>query len=102
MTSGHFACMGQAVEGNDMTTERVSNSSVSEKSMFIRDFARELDGEERHCVILRHIHGLSVSEIAEVINCSERLVQSLLQGVETKLRESMKQESPAFEQAILV
>lgn len=101
MTSGHLAYIsptcGGAVQGNDMTTEQVSKSPVSIKSMFIKKFAEELDVEERHCVILRHIHGLSVGEIAEVLNCSERLVESLLGGVILKLRSRMKEGSLALQ-----
>ena len=102
MTGEQLLASGGAVQGNDMTTEQVSKSSSSTKSMFIRKLAQELDVQERHCVILRHIHGLSVREIAEVINGSERLVESLLHGVDLKFRACKKRESPALEQAIPV
>jgi len=74
-----------------MTIERVSTPSVSDRSKFIQEIAEELDAEERHCVILRHIHGLTVGEIAEVLICSERLVESLLRGVERRLQERMQE-----------
>ena len=79
---------GFAVQEHDMTIERVTEPSVSSSSKFIRQFAAELDVQERHCVILHYLHGLSVSEIAEVLTCSDRLVESLLQGVKSRLRES--------------
>ncbi len=73
-----------------MTLERVLEPSVSSRSKFIRKFAEELDVDERHCVILRYLHGLSVSEIAEVVNCSDRLVESLLRGVGARLRDRVQ------------
>ena len=93
---------GIAVQENDMTIERVLEPSVSSRSKFIRKFAEGLDDDERHCVILRYLHGLSVSEIAEVVNCSERLVESLFRGIDLRFRELKKQESSALEQTIPV
>jgi RNA polymerase sigma-70 factor (ECF subfamily) len=60
-----------------------------EASLMVDRLARELSEDEREAFMMRHVEGLSLDEIGELLGKSERAAEGLIYRAKTKLRQAI-------------
>lgn len=66
------------LEDENMSTQPEMACTVQETQDMVRELIDSLSDEQRICVLMFHLEGYSIKDIATVLNCSENTVKSRL------------------------
>ena len=66
------------LEDENMSTQPEMACTVQETQDMVRELINSLSDEQRICVLMFHLEGYSIKDIATVLNCSENTVKSRL------------------------
>lgn len=66
------------LEDENMSTQPEMACTVQETQDMVRELISSLSDEQRICVLMFHLEGYSIKDIATVLNCSENTVKSRL------------------------
>ncbi|MCD8067177.1 MAG: sigma-70 family RNA polymerase sigma factor [Oscillospiraceae bacterium] len=66
------------IEDDDINHQPELSYTKEETRQLVREFIDSLSEEQRICVLMFHIEGASIREIAEALDCSENTVKSRL------------------------
>ena len=66
------------LEDENMSTQPEMACTMQETQDMVRELINSLSDEQRICVLMFHLEGYSIKDIATVLNCSENTVKSRL------------------------
>ena len=79
------------LEDENMSTQPEMACTVQETQDMVRELINSLSDEQRICVLMFHLEGYSIKDIATVLNCSENTVKSRLNYGRKNIKEKAEE-----------